>query len=193
MSYAKGISPSGVAAFAWLNKPDTKFDKNKYTITLVLEKGNKENDEFVKAIQAAHAAAGSGKDEGPAKDGDKRKEDAFNGKWTVVFNSKNRPNQVDALKAKLPQNKDGTYVSSARSGDLVKIAFNPATYDGFGGGITLYLNAVQIIDKRATGAGADDFDAVEGGYAAPAAAEDNNAALGQALVDYATDSNGGDF
>ncbi len=182
MSYATGISPEGVAAYTWLDKPDTRFDKNKYTVTLVLPKGVKENDEFVKAIKAAHAEAGSGKDEGPAKDGDKRKEDEFNGKWTIIFNTKDTPKQVDALKAELPAGQ------SARSGDLVRIAFNPATYDGFGGGITLYLNAVQIIDKRAPGAGVDDFDAVEGGYAAPAPTNNNDGG-----GDYAADSNGGDF
>ncbi len=181
MSYDTGISPEGVAAYAWLEKPDTRFDKNKYTVTLVLPKGTKENDKFVKDIRAAHADAGSGKDEGPAKDGDKRKEDEFNGKWTVTFNTKKPPKQVDALKIELPEGQ------SAHSGDLIKIAFNPATYEGFGGGVTLYLNAVQIIDKRAKGAGANDFDAVEGGYVAPAAAADNDGG------DYAAASNGGDF
>ncbi len=178
MSYDSGISPEGVAAYAWLDKPDTKFDAIKYKVTLVLPKGVKENDEFVKAIRAAHAEAGNGKNEGPAKDGEARKEDEFNDKWTIEFHTKNPPKQVDALKAELPAGQ------TARSGDLVRIAFNPATYDGFGGGITLYLNAVQIIDKRAPGAGVDDFDAVEGGYAAPALPDRN---------DYAADSNGGDF
>ena len=190
MSYDKGISPEGVAAYAWLDKIDTRFDKNKFTVTLVLPKGIPENDEFVASIKSAHAEAGSGKDEGPAKDGDKRKEDEFDGKYTVVFNTKNPFKQVDALKAELPKKPDGTYVNGARSGDLVKIAFNPATYEGFGGGITLYLNAVQILDKRSPGAGADDFDAVEGGYAAPAAT------LGvEDTGDYteANNDNGGDF
>ena len=183
MSYATGISPEGVAAYAWLDKIDTRFDKNKYTVTLVLPKGVKENDEFVKAIRAAHAEAGNGKDEGPAKDGDKRKEDEFNGKWTVTFNTKNPFKQVDAMKVELPKGQ------SARSGDLIRIAFNPVAYEGFGGGITLYLNAVQIIDKRATGTGVDGFDAVEGGYVAPALRDehDNNAG------EYTTNSNGGDF
>ncbi len=181
MSYATGISPEGVAAYAWLDKPDTKFDASKYKVTLVLPKGSKEIDEFVKAIQTAHAEAGNGKNEGPAKDGDTRKEDAFNGKWTIEFHTKNPPKQVDALKAELPAGQ------SARSGDLVRIAFNPSVYEGFGGGITLYLNAVQIIDKRAAGAGVDDFGAVEGGYAAPAALPGGDPG------DYADNSNGGDF
>ena len=175
MSYESGISPEGVAAYAYLNKMD-QFGK--FAVTLLLPKGVKENDKFDKDIRAAHAAAGKVTNEGPSKDGDKRKEEEFNGFWTIDFHTKNDFKQVDAQKVELPKGK------SARTGDLIRVAFNPATYDGFGGGITMYLNAIQIIDKRATGAGAEDFTTHEGGYSAPAGGGDG---------DYEADDNGGDF
>ena len=47
------------------------------------------------------------------------------------------------------------------AGDLIKVAFNAKPYDAFGGGLALYLNAVQLIEKRG-GGGVSDFDEEEG-------------------------------
>ena len=151
------ISPQGVAAYAWVHKPDTKFDdEGKFKVDLVLDK--KEIDDKAKAFLKML----SSKDKKLVKDGDKHKsgengENPFAGKWHVTFKSSYAPDLRDAAKQKLPAD------VKVYSGDVIRVAFSMAEYEGFGGGYTLYLNAIQLIEKRNFGnAAGDAFDAVEG-------------------------------
>jgi len=168
------ISPQGVAAYAWVHKPDTKCDdEGKFKVDLVLDK--KDLDDKAKVFLKML----SSKDKKLVKDGDKAKandsgENPFAGKWHVCFKSSYAPDLRDAAKQKLPAD------VKVYSGDVIRVAFSMAEYEGFGGGYTLYLNAIQLIEKRNFGnAAGDAFDEVEGGFTAeagpgkPEAGDDN--------------------
>jgi hypothetical protein len=174
------VSPQGVGAYAWLQKPDTKFDaEGKYKVTLLVEKG--EHEEFVKTLQEHHEQAGGNAGNSPVKDGDKplgrnatEAKDEFKGKWLVSFKSKFKPKFVDAKKNPLPDE------VKIMSGDVVRVAFTEYDFDR---GMSLRLAAVQLIDKRSTGADAsgafDEVDGFDASEAASAFDSDSEATSGE--------------
>jgi hypothetical protein len=179
------VSVEGTAAYAWFNKKDTKFAKGgeegKYKGTLVVQKAKLADlkagvpdkagkivwvsgTEWIEHIQDLHSkAVDSVAKYCPVKDGDKprgkKKEikEEFKDCLTIDFKSKYKPQMVDAKKKDLPE---GIW---AASGDLIRISYRPVLYEG---GVSLQMNAVQVLEKRARGGGADLFDEEEG-YEAP--------------------------
>jgi hypothetical protein len=178
------VTPTGVAAYAWLDKPDTKFDdEGKYKITLVLPKDGEGNKEFAETLIEAHEKCGGHAGNCPVKDGDKPlgKADApkeeFQGSFLVNAKSKFKPKFVDAKKVPLPEN------IRIMSGDVVRAAFTRFDFDR---GMSLRLAAVQLIEKRSTGADASGaFDEVEG-----FTVEDAGDAFGDAPAPNAPAANG---
>jgi len=156
------ISPKGTAAYAWLDKPDTKFDaEGKYKLTLVLSKDAEGSKEFAAGIMEAHEKSGGHAGNSPVKDGDKPLgrtggvKEEFKGSWLISFKSKFQPKFVDAKKQSL----DGTNVR-IMSGDVVRVAFTRFDFDR---GISLRLAAVQLIEKRSMGSDVSGaFDEVDG-------------------------------
>lgn len=69
-------------------------------------------------------------------------EDEPTGRWYVTFKTsdKFRPSVFDRFGQPLPE---GTLVGN---GSRVRVNYTPDTYEAFGGGVTLYLNAVQVVD-----------------------------------------------
>ena len=155
---AKGATPKGILTWAWLDKPDTKFGKTQYKASLRLEKGVPINDEFVKKMNDLHKSVKGKTDQRPFKDGDAMAEDNekrenLRGFWIMAFKSKNKPEQMDALKNPLKV--------SARSGDLAKISYSLVGMDtGTFKGATAYLNKVMLLERRAQDD--DGLDAEEG-------------------------------
>lgn len=144
---AKGATPKGILTWAWLDKPDTKFGKTQYKAALRLEKGVAVNDEFAKKMNDLHKSVKGKSDQRPFKDGDALAEDNekrenMRGFWVMTFKSKNKPEQMDALKNPLKV--------SARSGDLAKISYSLVGMDtGTFKGATAYLNKVMLLERRA--------------------------------------------
>ncbi|MHC0508766.1 ssDNA-binding protein [Achromobacter aegrifaciens] len=152
----KGRTPAGIAAWAWVDKPDnSEYGKGKFKCALKLEKGVEANDTFARKLIDLHKAAKGKKDTCPVKDGDAMAEDNekrenMRGFWVLTAKSKNKPDQVDAKKQPLK--------ATAKSGDLVKLSIAAAEFDtGANKGVTLYLNALQLLERRAASA-TDDFE-----------------------------------
>lgn len=63
------------------------------------------------------------------------------GKVTVTFktSAKFAPGVFDAYGRPIPPDKQ------IGNGSLVRVNYSPSAYEGFGGGLTLYLNAVQVV------------------------------------------------
>lgn len=169
----KLVTPSGIAAYAHIAHPDTKgqYADNKYKVTLKLKKGDKAVEEFVGKIHEALKEAQSEQTEAwkkkklevfdPVKDGDD-KEDAdkkgMAGFWLVTFKSKHQPKVVDSKRK--PVGKSVTVFG----GDVIKVAFGMSPFEKpvqGKGGLTLYLNAIQLLDKRA-GDATSMFDEEDG-------------------------------
>lgn len=149
----KCVTPPGIFTYAWLAKPDnSEYGKGKYKCALRLEKGIKANDEFAKKLNALHKAAKGKADSRPAKDGDELAEDNekkenLRGYWLITAKTQNKPKQVGA---------DGKteLKDTARSGDFGRMAVGIAEYDtGANKGVTLYLNGIKLLERRA----ADDL------------------------------------
>ncbi|MDM0006470.1 DUF2815 family protein [Variovorax sp. J22G73] len=182
----KGVTPKGVFVWAWVDKPDnSEYGKGKYKCAQKLEKGVPENDAFARKLRELHKAAKGKADTCPIKDGDKLAEDneekngKFRGFWLLTAKSKNKPEQIDAKKNPLK--------ATAKSGDFGRLSVAAAEFDtGANKGITLYLNALQLLERRAASA-VDDFDDEGDEYG-----EDKAAAETPDGDDSGDDSNDGD-
>lgn len=143
------ITPALKAAYAWVAKPDTKFDEEgKYKITLLSPKTKgKVKDAFIEQMKGFSPDL--------VKDGDKNDKEEFHGFWMTTFKSSYKPDLRDAKKNPLPSN------VTVMSGDIVRVAFKASEYKP--GKFTLYLQAIQLIEKiNMGGKGGDAFDETEG-------------------------------
>jgi hypothetical protein len=144
----KGATPAGILTYAWLDKRDTsEYGKNKFKCSLRLKKGEGKNDEYARVLLDLHKAAKGKRDTAPIKDGDalaedNEKKENMRGFWLLSAKTNNKPEQIDAKKNPL--------AATAKSGDWGKLSIGAAEYDtGANKGITLYLNKVQLLERRA--------------------------------------------
>lgn len=140
------VSPRGIARFPYLTSPDTKFDpEGKYRVDLELDASEREAKEFLMSLDKD--VAEFSKD---ARRPFKRDDDS--GMYIVRFGSKFKPNVFDATRNRIPDE------VNVGSGSVVKVAFEKHFYPGFGGGMNLYLKAVQVIELvEYGGPGAEAF------------------------------------
>jgi hypothetical protein len=177
---AKIVTPKGLAHFAYVNKPDTEgmYSDGKYKITVSFPA----DSEFVKTLEDKVQAllteqygdriprnANSPIKYGDDQDNDKMRE-TMAGRVFIRAKTAKAPVVVDAKKQALPEG------LTVFGGDTVKVAMTLAVYEaGSGKGVTAYLDAIQLLEKRnAGGAGADAFG-IEDGFSAestPAPAAD---------------------
>lgn len=162
-----GIS---TASFSYLREPDQgrEFSDGKYKITLLIDKGDEEGLKIIR--DACGKAAASEWPEGaptglksPLRDGAEKadKNPDFANYYMVTFKSQKAPALYDAAGKPLAAD------VNIFSGDMVRVAGAAGAYIAGGNkGVTLYLNGVQLVEKRAMPKGDDAnmFDAVEGGF-----------------------------
>jgi hypothetical protein len=182
----KGVTPAGIFQWTWLDKPDTKFDKTQYKNTLCLPKGEAAADAFAKKLNDLHKAAKGKAEHKPAKDGDAMAEDdekkeRFRGFWVFTFKTKNKPEMRG------PGGKKDVLTVAPRSGDFGKIAYGVGQMtEGTFKGVTLYLNAVQLLERRSTAGGADGFEDESDEYGS------DNAQPSKGEGDFGDDGDSGD-
>jgi len=153
------VSPIGTAAYSWLAKPDTAFNQNHYKVTLLLDKQDTKAKTFVNMINTAHKKAANGHNTpSPVRDGDTSKAEGHAGHWTVTAKTKFQPKLVDTHRTPLPEE------VAPMSGDLIRMAIVVNDYDtGSASGVSLRLQAVQLVDKRNEGSTIGNvFDDIEG-------------------------------
>lgn len=157
------VSPTGVAAFSYLSKPDTegKYADNKFKVTLVLD-GDANVDAIKKAcLEAARIEWGPKINmkqvRMPITDGDTKGKEEFEGKLLLVAKSKYQPTLVDRKREALAE---GVNIFT---GDMIKISGCCIPYTASGQkGVTVQLRAVMLVEKRATaGNAAGDFAGFE--------------------------------
>ena len=181
------VTPLATAGFSkYLYEKDTKFAsdpaKAKFNIKLLLPKqgmgearvmNGKEvitGDEWIAHINELHQQGG-GSGDGPIKDGDviRKKDgseiDGYAGHWVITCKSSFQPEVIDTKKNAVPE---GVKVFG---GDKIKVLISPAFYEGFGGGVTLRMNKVMLIEKN-NGGSAEAFGDDEEGYVAEASQTD---------------------
>ena len=181
--YVNFATPTGIANYAWLNKPDTgsEYSDDKYKVTVAWNK----DDPFViqlKAIikDAATREFGNKLPPGfnnPLKDGDAGGKEAFKGKVYAAFKTTSKPSVVDAKNFALPAD------VIVMAGDEVRVAAAAKAYNGAQKGVSFYLDMVKLIAKNNSGGqgsasdvfGEDEGYTVEGADAADPTAAPANA------------------
>lgn len=152
------VSPNVTAAYAWLAKPDEgqEFSDGKYKVTLVMEKGDKEVEEFIKTLTTISEEIATAEFKKlpsglrmPFKDGDDTEKEDFQGKWLITAKTKFQPGFVTEDKKQLSVD------DCPSSGDLIKASFQLKAYNTGGNkGVTSQLRNVMLIEKRNLGQGA---------------------------------------
>lgn len=170
-----------IAAYAYVNEPDTegKFADGKFKITMKFEK-----DQDISALETAidevaietFPEIDPSDIKKPLKDGDESEKDDYHGFITVTAKTKDRPKLIDAKRNPLPSK------IKIFSGDVVKVAVTVMGYEStekvvekVNGkrvektekvyGVTLYLDAVQLLEKNnGTGGNAASRFADEDGF-----------------------------
>lgn len=182
------VTPIGIAKYAWLNKPDTKFAKDgdgDFKVRVLIE-DTEENRAWCDKVIAAGVTFA--KETGvklkknhktpfvypedvdeddfiPDEDtGKARYDEDHQGKIFFEIKSKYKPGLIDT--ANPPQELPESVL--VMSGDKVRVKFSPNPYEGLGSGINFRLRVVQLVEKNTTfsGGGVDTsgFDPVEDGY-----------------------------
>ena len=212
------VTPRGHAAYAWLAKKDTKFNKGGvFKVTLVLDKeeipvgrqdwGKKQvpGKQWVKdliALGVEHGAGKFGEANCPVKDGNKTGKEEFQGKLLIPFKSTFKPKMLDTKQNPLPGS------LTVFSGDDIKVLFKvkPQTVtdkvknaDGTIENVattylSCYMNSVMLCAKNSSGN--DMFGDDEEGFVVSDAEREAAANFGSDEDDVAGDApvdQGGDF
>ena len=191
-NYIKIVSPEGVSQYAWLTKPDTKFDKDgHYKVNLVVptDKASsliKQIDEEMKKSVELAAENNKGKKVKQANAPYEEEVDE-SGKPTgnTIFKFK-RKAQIISADGKVIPFKVALFDSSGKpltdanvwSGSQMKVSAELVHWFTAmaGAGVSLRLRAVQITKLVEGGAGNAEgygFNKVEGGYTAPESVNTN--------------------
>lgn len=160
MSKLKFKTPNGTAQWPWFTVPDTQFDpEGKYKTDLLMKEADAKplmsqcKEIFVeefgeKALNAAKWPF---------------KVDKENGTVTFRIKSTNKPIMYDGNGDKIND------VINVGTGSIIKVAGTAATYNAGGStGVTMYLDAVQIIELEEYTGGAK-FEKEDGAYVHTAA------------------------
>ena len=174
---AKLATTVGMAHYTYLDQPDTEgqYADGKFKITVSFAA----DDPFVAKLeeQIAKLAAEHWGDAIPRKANMLLKDDqdtpneAFAGRVFFRAKSAKQPPMVDAKNAPIPSN------VKIFSGDLVRVGITLAVYDGAQKGVTAYLDAVKLIEKRGSTGGSTNAASLFGedeGYEAPAGGFDGD-------------------
>ncbi len=191
-TYNKLVTPVGVSQFAWLNKPDTKFDDNgHYKVNIILDGDSAKpliksiNDEIAKAVEMAKEKS-KGKNIKTANTPFEEEvvEETVNGKkvmkptGNIIFKFKAKAKIImkngDVIDNKVPifDSKGTPMTNQVWSGSEMKASADMIPYYTAmaGAGVSLRLKAVQIT-KLVEGSGASSsshgFSEVKDGYTAP--------------------------
>jgi hypothetical protein len=182
------ITPIGEAKWAHVNKPKEGYNDGrggeprpaKYQIDIYFDPASPEWKKWVEDITASLAALPQQTD----KEGEKIKKqkplkreldenDKPTGRLYATFKTgaEYRPGVFDKYKQVIPE------TVLIGNGSKVRVNYSPSTFEGFGGGINFYLNAVQVMElveyssKNAEAYGFDGEKAPQGAGKAP---EDDN-------------------
>lgn len=193
-NYVKIVSPEGVSKYAWLTKPDTKFDKDgHFKVNLVVSA--EEAQPLIKQIDAEMKKSAE-----IAKEKNKKAvkmanapyepelDDAGQETGNIEFKFK-RKAQIISSDGKVVPFKVAIFDSQGKpmtdvnvwSGSKMKVSAELVHWFTAmaGAGVSLRLRAVQITELVEGGAGNAEgygFDKVEGGYVAEEKEEEENVA-----------------
>ena len=172
------ISPPCACRWAHLHEPHEQFDKSKgkkFEVELLFDKDNAEMCAFAGALKAQVKELRF--KNFPVKKDMEKQEDGtkvHTGKFFVPFTT------GEAYPPRIYNNQGGIIGPETLigNGSIIQVSYNENEYDGFGGGINLYMNAVKVIELVAFERG--DGDGFE--FDTSTMDEDFGPATGSAVV-----------
>ena len=172
---ARIATAKGTAHFAYIDKPDSgrEYSDDKYKVTISFAADDpfvKELTNKVDGLLADHFGDRVPRNvHNPIKDGDDTEIDALQGRVFIRAKSNEPPTLVDAKNNTVPEG------ITVFSGDIIRAGITLAVFDGAQKGVTAYLDAVKIIEKRNSGPDVaaifGDDEGYEAHKAAPTPAE----------------------
>jgi hypothetical protein len=169
-TYVRLTTAVTTASYSYLREPDAgrEFSDNKYKTTLLIDKNDEDGLAIIRdaCAKAAKAEWPQGIPSGiksPLRDGaEKADKDAdLANYYMVTFKSQKAPSLYDSAGKPLAGD------VNIFSGDQVRVAGAAGAYVAGGNkGVTLYLNGVQLVEKKAMGGGDDGamFGSIDGGF-----------------------------
>ena len=149
-NYPQIQTPIGEMEYPWLTKTDTRFSNGqpgKYKLNLICDLGDPATQACMEAIDEF---VGGGK---PPYEVD---EDNAKVKFKAKSGEEYPPKLFDSKGKRLDPK-----TTTIWGGSMGRLKARINVYEGFGGGVNLRLNAVQVTELVEGGSG---FDEVEGGY-----------------------------
>ena len=128
-----GFSPCGSVKFIYLDKPQLPFEGKgdpHYKVTIVLDPKQEKTEKWIKELDALTELKGR-----PWKNDE---DDPY--MINVTFKSLRQVSAYDSVGNQLPE---GQWPAK---GSVVRIAYGPSVYSVGTGGLTLYLQGVQVIE-----------------------------------------------
>jgi hypothetical protein len=158
-------TPKGISNYTWLSRPDTKFNPDGvYSVTLAFDKKTKGVKEMCKKLMDEYKKAQKPK----KKAGKKPYEENDEGKIEVRFNQKAIIRTKDGEEFKktvaLLDSKGKPVKADVGNGSTLKACFSIRPYDFNGCGISIDLNAVQIVDLVEYTGSNFEFEEEAGGF-----------------------------
>ena len=175
-TYVRLTTATTTASYSYLREPDSgrEFSDDKYKTTLLIDKSDEAGLAIIRDAckKAADAEWPDGIPSGlktPLRDGAEKadKDPDLANYFIVTFKSQNAPQLYDS------QGKPLAGDINIYSGDQVRVAGAAGAYIAGGSkGVTLYLNGVQLVEKKAMGGdeGGVMFGNVDGGFVNESAA-----------------------
>lgn len=168
----KLATAQGIAHFAYIDKPDSgrEFSDDKYKVTISFDAADpfvkKLEDTVEKLLTEYYGDRRPRNLHHPVKDGDDTTIDSLQGRVFIRAKSSRQPMLVDAKNQPIPEG------ITVFSGDVIRAGITLAVFDGAQKGVTAYLDAVKIIEKRSGGSSEGGVAGLFGedeGYSAPSA------------------------
>ena len=166
--YIQLMTNQHTASYCYLRNPDEgrEFSDGKYKTTILIEKSDKEGLAIIQEAckKAAFEEWGNDLPKGlknPIKDGAEKadKDPSLAEYYMVTFKAAFEPALYNAAGKELDKK------INVFSGDQIRVAGAASAYiSGANKGVTLYLNAVQLVHKNADRDMGAAFGVVEGGY-----------------------------
>ena len=151
--YPMHVSPVGTASWPWLNKPDVRFDADGiYHVKLVISK-----EESKKIAKIIKPLMNGGKHNPLKPETDDQGNETGNMFCQFKMKALVKTRKGDFTQTPILLDKEGQRIqSSIGAGSKLKVAYQAVPFDQGGGGVTMRLKKVRVLDLVEYQAGSGD-------------------------------------
>ena len=161
------VSPAGIAVYPWLNKPDTKFDADGvFSVKLIFDKAaTKKISDIVKPLMNG----GKNNPIKPELDDQGEKTGQYVANFKMKAHVKTKGGDEWDQKPILVDSDGNRMIAAIGGGSKLQVQYEAIPYDAMGGGVSLRMKKVRVLDLVEYQSKADgtDWGEEKGNYVAP--------------------------